>query len=218
MIYSAQSKVLFCRISRTGGTSVSDCLQRSMPDAHQLLGLDQHEFLESARTTLGVEAFENAFKFAFVRNPWDRFVSWYAMIARATLVNHHCLERLADPVNDHWNSFDSFLDNWSGETVQIDGVPRPKLSQSAQLSDAGGKILTDEIGRFESLAEDIVRLFARIGIECPEIPRINTSVHHHYSAYYSDYGRELVAEIFKEDVERFGYQFENNGEALISKT
>jgi hypothetical protein len=55
-----------------------------------------------------------------------------------------------------------------------------------------------------------------MGISCRRLPVINSSLHRHYSLYYSDFGRELVEQVFREDVEQFGYRFDDSvGEAGV---
>ena len=208
MIYSRHQGVLFTHVSRTGGTAIVDCLRGSLPDCKSILG--QHAALAEARAVLG-DDFAQAFKFAFVRNPWDRFVSWFALIGQATRTDETELARLADPESAHWKRFDAFLEKWAAKETQIDGVRRRELSQWAQLVDAEGVLLTDDFGRFESLAEDAVRLFARAGIASLTLPKMNSSRHHHYSAYYSAFGRELVEHAFPEDVVQLGYRFAQDG-------
>jgi hypothetical protein len=123
---------------------------------------------------------------------------------------------LVDPDSEHWKQFDAFLESWSAQEVQIDGVARRRLSQWAQLVDAHGLLLTDDIGRFETFTQDAVRLFGKMGISCRRLPVINSSLHRHYSLYYSDFGRELVEQVFREDVEQFGYRFDDSvGEAGV---
>jgi hypothetical protein len=205
MIYSPKGRVLFAHVSRTGGLSITECLRRALPDAQGLSG--QHDPLAAARPILGTD-FDDAFKFSIVRNPWERFVSWYALIGQTRYGDTVDRSALVDPESDHWKDFDAFLESWSAEEFEVEGAVRRRLSQWAQLSDAEGTLLTDDIGRFESATEDLHRLFARIGLNCPPRPVINSSQHQHYSVYYSDFGRELVERVFREDVVGFGYCFE----------
>jgi hypothetical protein len=204
MIYSPGGCVLFAHVSRTGGMAVTECLRRALPDARELLG--QHDPLAAARPLLGT-AFEDAFKFAIVRNPWERFVSWYALIGQTRYGDTLDRSALVDPESGHWTGFDAFLESWSAEECEVDGVVRRRLSQWAQLSDAKGSLITDDVGRFENAPEDLQRLLARIGLSCPVPPVVNASQHEHYSVYYSDFGRELVGQVFREDVLGFGYRF-----------
>jgi hypothetical protein len=205
LIFSLQKKLLFTHVSRTGGTTIGRCLRHVLADSESLLG--QHEPLAAARPILGAR-FDDLFKFAFVRNPWDRFVSWYALIALATNDRPEPGAASVDPDTEHWRGFDAFLEDWSAETMQIEGVTRRRMSQWAQLSDSDGALLTDDYGRFENFGADAARLFATAGISCPEPPTLNPSRHHHYSVYYSNFGRELVESVFHEDVNLLGYRFD----------
>ena len=191
--------------------SIDNCLRRLLPDARTILG--QHAPLVAARALLG-ERFDQAYKFAFVRNPWDRFVSWYALMVQAKYAGELHRAALIDPAAKHWRDFDAFLENWCAQEVQIAGVPRRALSQWAQLVDADGVMLTDDIGRFESYNADAVRLFKNANLGLSAIEKINASQHLHYSLYYSAFGRELIAQAFPEDVADLGYQFEVPGAVL----
>ncbi len=205
MIYSEKNRVLFTHVSRTGGMSIDNCLRRLLPDARPIVG--QHAPLVAARALLG-ERFEQAYKFAFVRNPWERFVSWYALMAQTKYGGELDRTALIDPTAQHWQGFDAFLENWCAVEVQIAGVARRALSQWAQLVDANGVMLVNDIGRFETYAADVIRLFAKANLDLGEIEKINASQHLHYSVYYSAFGRELIADLFPEDLAILGYQFE----------
>ena len=211
--YSRQKHLLFTHVSRTGGTTLTNCLSSLLPDFRLLLG--QHEPLAAARPILG-KHFEQSFKFAFVRNPWERFVSWYALIGQAPQATEIDKATVLDPESSHWKNFDSFLENWCKAEVLIDGAIRRRLSQWAQLTDAQGTLLVDDFGRFENFEKDAVRLLKKVGIKCPVLPTIIPSRHQHYSVYYSDFGREIVEESFAEDLKVFGYRFDNS--VGVSKT
>lgn len=205
LIYSKQAKVLFTHVSRTGGAAMSNCLRAALPDC-QRLG-SQHAPLAAARPLLG-ERFDEAFKFAFVRNPWERFVSWFALLGRAKLAPSADPSVLRDPESKHWKGFDAFLEKWSVQTMLIDGVSQPEMSQWAQLADGEGRLLADELGRFETLVADADRLFAKAGVPARPLPKINSSTHGDYRLYYTPFGRALVEQVFPEDIALLGYQFE----------
>ncbi len=208
MIYSEKSQVLFAHISRTGGTTIDNCMRRLLPDSRTIVG--QHAPLFAARKLLG-ERFDHAYKFAFVRNPWDRFVSWYALITQTKHANALTRAALIDPASTHWRGFDAFLETWCAQEVKIAGVPVRQLSQWGQLVDADGILLTDAIGRFETYTADAARLCANAKLGACALQKINASAHLHYSVYYSAFGRELIAHEFPEDVANLGYQFEPEG-------
>lgn len=186
--------------------TIDNCVRRLLPDSRTIVG--QHAPLVTARALLGAR-FEQAYKFAFVRNPWDRFVSWYALMAQARYsADSNCALPIS-PDAKHWRDFDAFLENWCAQEVQIDGVRRRQLSQWAQLVDAEGVLLVKDIGRFENYTPDAIRLFANAHIAVGLLPTLNASKHLHYSVYFSAFGRELIEHAFPEDIANFGYQFES---------
>jgi hypothetical protein len=207
MIYSAQRGVLFTHVSRTGGMAITQYLRDQLPDVVEMSG--QHAPLIAARSVLG-PAFDHAFKFAIVRNPWDRFVSWHALIGKTQLGNKTEPAVIAEPDHEHWKGFDEFLERWAADEYEIEGVRRCSLSQWAQLSDLEDKLLADKIGRYETLNDDFANIIRDLELPLQPLSLINHSPRQHYSLYYSDFGRELVGHHYRQDIAGFGYRFESN--------
>jgi hypothetical protein len=82
----------------------------------------------------------------------------------------------------------------------------PEL-QSDFVCDASGDLLVDFLGHYETLAVDFAQVCARLGIS-RALPHKNRSQHHNYLEYYSAETRALVADAYRADIERFGYEFE----------
>lgn len=98
MIISHQHRFIFAAVPKTGTHSIRQALREHLSaDDIEQVGLfvnkrfpyedlaairHGHLSLEQVRPYLGEEAFGQYFKFAFVRNPYDRFVSYCAFMTR----------------------------------------------------------------------------------------------------------------------------------------
>src|SRR4051794_5934186 len=103
MLLSRQRKFLFVHIQKTAGSSLREALQAALPDLETFLGT--HDHAAWARPHLG-EDWDGYFKAAFVRNPWDRLVSWYTMIRE----QNDYTNRLWQYVRERAGTFEEFLD------------------------------------------------------------------------------------------------------------
>ena len=157
-----------------------------------------HPTVRDVRRELPAEQFNSYFKFAFVRNPWDLQVSMYHFILREPgATNHDVVKALG--------SFEAFLD-WVAETA----VPFPKgitKLQKDMLVDEDGKLLVDFVGHYERLSADFAEIGQRLGFAA-ELPHLNKSKHKDYRDYYSERTRALVGDVFRADIDMFGYGFD----------
>jgi len=151
------------------------------------------------RELLPKSTWNDYFKFAFVRNPWDRAVSKYAY-TQARLAEDHTLG----------NQFD--------EAYLMQRCPRfedwvrllPVLSPggcSGFITDADGELIVDYVGRFENAKSDFAHVCKTLGIDIP-LGCLNGSLRRpDYRSYYQPETRDIVARLFAEDIARFGYTF-----------
>ncbi|HSS98941.1 MAG TPA: sulfotransferase family 2 domain-containing protein [Terriglobales bacterium] len=221
MLLSDTSKVLFVHIQKTGGETVASILKKNVPDTRALGA--KHEFARSGELRLG-DAWNNYFKFAFVRNPWDRLVSWYSMITRARQITRlqawlnsrkrrHLRQTVSNPmwryVYENCATFEGFIKTCTAEIESAEGARYSfAYNQLDYLVDEDGKLLIDFVGRFENFSEDLHACAKKAGLRLRQIPRANVSSHRHYSRYYTPELEEIVKERFARDIKSFGYNFE----------
>lgn len=219
MLLSPRYKFLFVHIAKTGGTSVRAALERVrwrdpwywlMLPCHRLSHLTghrlgtkfpRHAHAIAAREMLPREFYDSLFKFAFVRNPWDLQVSSF----------HHIRRERPHYLNGHDNFADFLRWKLDPERPWQFHVDTSIERQSDYLVDLRGDLIVDFVGRYERLREDFEFACKRIGIACPELPhrRQATDRSRDYRSYYDDDLAERVANHFRDDVERFGYRFDD---------
>ena len=213
MIRSENGKFVFVHIQKSAGTSIESVLKNNFPDSEMWHG--RHGHAKAGIREIGQDKWDKYFSFAFVRNPWDRMVSWYAMIqeqANKLPLNEHSGKKLFQ--SSFWNQvllqshdFGSFLQNCT-EVVYDRGCEKSyAFNQLEYLTDESGELAVSFVGRFEDLAIDTSNVFDRLGIYAGSLQKRNTSRHGHYRQYYNRATRELVAKRFQKDIEAFGYEF-----------
>ena len=214
MIISEKGKFIFVHIQKTAGKTIEGVIKKNYPDSKFWYGRHGHAI--NGIKEIGQEKWDEYFTFAFVRNPWDRLVSWYAMI-QAHLKKLPSDKQTSDePFSDSpfWNhvirdshDFDSFLMNCTDVIFERGCFKSYAFNQIDYLSDENGIISVNFVGRFESLLNDASKVFERLGIEVDKLPNVGPSQHEHYSHYYTQKTRSLIAQRFQRDIEMFNYQF-----------
>jgi hypothetical protein len=176
-------------------------LEARIPDIRTIL-------IRHASASLGRQEFDGwdeYFKFAFVRNPWDRLVSWYTMVTTYPRGGNE----LWQYVRDNSSNFEEFIYNCTDDVPIRKGVYYSfARNQLDYVTDENGELLVDFIGKLENFDEDIHKVFSRIGVDLERIPRKNRSRHQHYSTFYTPETEMIVRERFERDIEYFGYEFE----------
>lgn len=157
---------------------------------HQTGGL-QHLLATQIRTEVGDEVFRDYFKFAFVRNPWDKAVSQYAYAQSRSDLRAF----IGMQINDGFKRYLELI----AERHHIQWEPQHKF-----IFDEDGNSLVDYLGRYEDYERDTGAVLRRIGAAGP-VPHINASSRGPMHEYYDQESIEAVAAMYAEDVRAFGY-------------
>lgn len=150
-----------------------------------------HIQAEELRDILGDE-WDGMYKFGLVRNPWDWQVSLYHFMRQSHDHHQHELAK----------SFKDFKDyiNWRvNNDVQL---------QKKFFADRNGNIIVDYIGKMERLNEFTDEVSKKIGCAI-NVRHLNKSKHTNYREYYDRETKRLVEKYFAEDIECFGYTFDD---------
>jgi len=152
----------------------------------------------------------DGYRFAIVRNPWDRLVSAWANKIRGRSHDERRLKRLgqtAEPeaVRAALIDFPAFVRLLEASPLfEHDAHFQPQV----QIL---GSIELDFVGRFERYVESVGHALEVVGLG-----HLTTSLGHrnrssdgsHYSTRYDEETRAIVARLYAADIERWGYEFE----------
>ena len=205
-MYNHELESIFVHIPKTAGSTLHKTLSKSCK--FEMKGHTSH--FTKRNPWIGTKHYpckhlrkkylDNYFKFCFVRNPWDIMVSSYFWWTKQPRTGRKKILQ-KQIIN---LTFDEYIRQHSNK---INEVFHDNNGQHHWFADDGGNILVDYIGRFENLQEDFNVVCDKIGIPHQELPHKNKSKHKHYTEYYDDETKEIVAEIYAKDIEYFGYEF-----------
>ena len=186
---SHKHKCIFVHIIKTGGTSIEKFFR----------GGKVHKFAKNYKKRVGNKKWNNYFKFTFVRNPWDKMVSQYFYIQKRKEGKYELKFR------EFILAFESCPES---EYIKGNGVAvRYNPIQLPWILDDNGNCLVDFIGRYENLQEDFNTVCDKIGIPQQKLPHENKSKHKHYTEYYDEKTKQIVAKKYAKDIEYFEYKF-----------
>lgn len=181
-----QHKSIFIHIPKSAGSTIHSILSNSEEYSdHQKLDIDS--------------VTKKYYKFAFVRNPWDRFLSTYIYF------KGYGRDKRGDvtmgKIVNRYSTFKTFTLNF--HKIDTSEWIYPHWNEQLYWIDKR----LDFVGRFENLQQDMNTICDKIGIAQQQLPHNNKSNHKHYTEYYDDETKQIVAQKYAKDIEYFGYEF-----------
>ena len=196
-------KFIFVHIPKTAGQSIEIALD-GYEQMSKLWGIEkdgtvlQHLTASDIMKRFNIKIFNNYFKFSFVRNPFSKCVSEYKW------------DRIVCKPMDFksWVKFElsNLINNSRSKSIH----ERRRMHNTPQhdfIYDTDDQLLVDFVGKFENLQKDFDTACGKIGIPQQQLPHALKSKTKHYTEYYDDETREIVAELYAKDIELFEYKF-----------
>jgi len=168
-------KFLYIHIPRTAGHSINYAFYNA---GLELEGFGNKHILPSALKPK-IPEWDKYWKFAFVRNPFDRLVSRY----------HHRIQNMGSKAFAKYGSFTKWF-NKNHEKL------KPLKAEMEEM---------DFIGKYENLYEDFSKVCKHLKIKnCMSKDKANSSKHVNYKEYYNEEMIEIMNKIYQGE---FGYEY-----------
>jgi hypothetical protein len=153
---------------------------------HPTVGYYEHMPGSLVRAYVGEDVWNDYYKFAFDRNPWDRQISWYLYKTKS---------KRRRP------SFERFMSR-----------RRRAYVDNHEIYMRDSVLAVDFLGRYETLEEDLNAALAAAGVKQRiDVPKVNVTPNkdraRDYRSYYSEELRELVGQWYVPEITLLGYEF-----------
>lgn len=200
---------LYIHVPKTGGTFLRAYFAATAPQIRQV----GHDCVSTLQFDL-----LPYFTFAFIRNPWDWYVSRYFYFRRVQAIEEGvsigCDSGLM--AADFSKAFPTFKDH------MMWGLDKPNFLLTDRYTNmcfsSAGIDAMDQVFYFETMENSIRAIFDILNIK-PKISysdfyknagrySINATSHKHYSYYYDDELKKAVESKDKYIIDKFGYKYE----------
>lgn len=217
MVINNDRKAIFIHIPKCGGVSIERSIHKALggndvitynrliriPPRSEILtchGLNLHSNLSDYRRYYGKDDIKEFFVFSVVRNPWRRMVSNWEYLTKA--MYNKSVE------DSHILNFSSFV-----QVFQSKILAHSMNGYKDYLEDEG-RSNVNFVAKLENIEEDIKTIGLGMKLEIPEVLHMNQTdpslrEHEDWRNYYNPWTKNKVAEIFKEDIEKYEYEFDN---------
>ena len=210
MIISHKHKFIYIHPHKCAGTSITESLLPHLGNKDIVVGVTgdgealneksgkwcnfKHAPALRIKNEVGDKVWANYFKFSFVRNPFDRCVSWYFWFLQK------CGDGNPHVKNIRKMSFNEFVSSKDFDHLRI------KFPFSKQLCEKGVP-QTNFIGYYETLQRDFDKVCDIIGIKKSKLNKSNATERTLHGSYYSEKSIDLIYEYFAEDINMYNYTF-----------
>ena len=185
-----EHKTIFIHIPKNAGTSITHYFFKNTNIGLVEYGIRKHDTVHDVKIKLqDYRRFYN--KFAVVRNPYSRMVSWYSFLklwAKSTEkpVNIDFNQWIKNPIKESYKQKD-----WLN--VHEDLLLKPQCDWIDE---------TVVILKYENLKKELNKFFGKK----INLPIVNKTKHKHYLKYYDKESLNIVYDRFKEDFKKFNYK------------
>lgn len=195
--YANRHRLVFVHIPKTGGTSILDALGASLNDRmHINWRIYRHA---------NKYRFNQYYKFAVVRNPYERTLSTYNYLFRGGCGTSDRV--LSEDIRRRAPTFEHFVMEYLSSSSLV--LHNHFMPQAWFVCDELGSIMVDRIIRFENLDEEFSALAREQGWRTRTLPKRNIGAGEAAPLRMSADCENRIHELYRVDFDGFGYARED---------
>jgi len=203
MIISHHHQFIFIAIPKTGTHAIRFVLRQHLKESdeeqvglfkqstleHRILSQIGHGHITALQAKEHLAYWNQYTSFSFVRNPYDRLVSFahYFYGEHPVMQKHptlHLKKLLLFPPNKKILWF------------------KPQVDF---LCNQENKLIVDIVGKVETIQEDYQEICSRLGLTAHPLSKVNTSSHQSFQHYYDEQLAEMTYQYYEQDFLTFQY-------------
>jgi len=212
-----------CRVMKTGSTSFRESFSRMEGvDLVAEKAFVAHYSMDQIREDVSEEIYQNYFKFALVRNPWDRVASYYVWMCKGgkSIQSLEPYDKFIESIKPGFYGFAKGFESCKPSSIFsiksfFKESAKIEFDPSCMNPDFKGFLLpqidfikgVDFIGKLE----DIRNVYSYISkkLELPFVPlkQYNRTFKPFYREFYNDETRDIIAKHYAKDIKAFEYTF-----------
>ena len=214
VVYSETRKWFFVHIPKNGGTSFIDRYKNCIIDPDNI----NHEFITNNENHNTASYFIELFpKFSnytpvcIVRNPWSRCLSLYMFNLKNCVSKENFGQEWSRNIHTRL-TMDGFKQSWMpngffrDENNMQNGITH-NPRRNWREDDPQNNWLTEKTKWFK-LETQLEDLYDFTGLDKTFMKDVkNPTSHYNYRLYYDEELKNEITELYKEDIEKFGYTF-----------
>ena len=203
MRISNKYKFIFLSNPKTGSESL-----RKMLDPYTDIysnNINHHYNIEKTISLLNTKDldYKNYFIFGFIRNPWERAVSYYVY----SKPDDKCRGYWENNYNEDKQYIYNFND-WVKYHID-NNRPFYGLPSIKDFFYINNNICVDKIYKIEDIKDTITNINNKLNINISKIEYINKTDRKHYSLYYNYYSYEIIKNLLEFDIKYGDYKFDD---------
>jgi chondroitin 4-sulfotransferase 11 len=184
-VLDKHDKFMFFGIHKVAQTSINRNLLKGRIINRKSFGSEYYKKFD----TYTIDDIKKMFKFTIVRNPFERATSaFFYLRSQGALPSTDFQEFIKTSFKKHGTEVDIHFH-----------MMYPNLFYDE-------KLVVDFVARLENIENDWNFISSKIGCS-NKLPHKNKGKHKDYKIYYDEECIEIVSEIYKEDLNRFNYDF-----------